>query len=175
VLEKRKMPQKYRRYAVKSKEAKQIITQASEKLKIDLDALFGSKVSVEVMEGETDKLFLVDGKPTLFAVGEMILPTLTAEQIISQLPKVVVDMGAVKFVCNGADVMAPGVVRYEGDFGKGDLAVVVDMKHGKPLALGEMLYGLEDAKKTKKGAVMKSRHFVSDAIWNFGKLLADQQ
>jgi PUA-domain protein len=175
VLEKRNVPQKYRRYAVKSKEAKQIVTQASEKLKIDLDALFGSKVSVEVMEGETDKLFLVDGKPTLFAVGEMILPTLTAEQIISKLPKLVVDMGAVKFVCNGADVMAPGVVRYEGNFSKGDLAVVVDVKHGKPLALGEMLYGLEDVEKTKKGAVMKSRHFVSDAIWNFAKLLADQQ
>jgi PUA-domain protein len=169
------MAQKYRRYAIKSKEAKQIITQASAKLKKDLDVLFGAKVNVEVMEGETDKLYLIDGKPMLFAVGDMILPTLTAEQIISQLPKVVVDMGAVKFVCNGADVMSPGVVRYEGDFDKGDLAVVVDVKHGKPLALGEMLYGLVDAKKTKKGAVMKSRHFVSDAIWNFAKLLADQQ
>ncbi len=169
------MPQKYRRYAVKSKEAKQILAQASEKLKVDLDVLFGSKVNVEVMEGEADKLFLVEGKPTLFVVGDAILPTLTAEQIISQLPKVVVDMGAVKFVCNGADVMAPGVVRYEGNFNKGDLAVVVDVKHGKTLALGEMLYSLEDAKNTKKGAVMKSRHFVSDTIWNFAKLLADQQ
>jgi PUA-domain protein len=172
---KRNLPQKYRRYAVKSKEAKQIIAQASQKLKINLGALFGAKVNVEVMEGETDKLFLVDGKPTLFAVGDLILPTLNSEQVISQLPKIVVDMGAVKFVCNGADVMAPGVVRYEGVFGKGDLAVVIDAKHGKPLALGEMLFGLEEAKSTKKGAVMKSRHFVSDAIWNFAKLLADQQ
>ena len=45
-------------------------------------------------------------------------------------------MGAIPYVCKGATVMAPGIVRVEGEFGKGDLVLIVDMKHGKALALG---------------------------------------
>jgi PUA domain protein len=82
-------------------------------------------------------------------------------------------MGAVPYVCNGADVMAPGIVRVEGEFGKGDLVLVVDEKHGKPLALGLSLNDAENVKKTKQGAVVKNVHFVSDKIWNFAKTLAD--
>ena len=80
-------------------------------------------------------------------------------------------MGAVPHVCNGANVMAPGIVRVEGDFGKGDLVLIVDEKHGKPLALGESLCDSGRARNTKQGVVVKSIHFVSDKIWNFAKSL----
>jgi PUA domain protein len=82
-------------------------------------------------------------------------------------------MGAIPYVCNGADVMAPGIVRFEGEFGKGDLVLVVDEKHGKPLALGEILYDSENAKSIKQGVVIRNIHFVSDKIWNFAKTLAE--
>jgi PUA domain protein len=88
------------------------------------------------------------------------------------LPKIVVDMGAVPYVCKGADIMAPGIVRIEGEFSRGDLVLVVDVKHGKMLVLGEALYDGESAKKVKKGAVVKSLHFVSDKIWETAKTLA---
>ncbi len=74
-------------------------------------------------------------------------------------------MGAVGHVCNGADIMAPGIVRYEGQFAKGSLIIVVDVKHGKPLALGEVLLASEEAKATKKGVVIKNLHFVGDEVW----------
>jgi PUA domain protein len=92
-----------------------------------------------------------------------------ANELLSGLPKVVVDMGAIRFVCNGADVMAPGIVRYEGTFAKNDLVLVVDIKHGKILALGEMLYNSEEVKGIKQGPVIKNKHYVSDKIWNFAK------
>ena len=167
------MSQKHRRYTLKSKESKQILTQASEKLKINLESMFGTKASLEVVEGEFGELLLIDGKPTLFKTADSVLPTLTAAEILAQLPKVVVDMGAVRFVCNGADVMAPGIVRYDGEFVKGDVVVVVDVKHGKPLALGEVLYSSEEARAIKQGPVIKSRHYVSDKIWNFAKTLIE--
>jgi PUA domain protein len=163
------MSQKYQRYTLKTKESKQILTKISEKLKFSLDDLADPKASVEIVEADFGGLLLLDGKPLLFKTGEMIFPTLMAEAIVARLPKAVVDMGAVRFVCNGADIMAPGVVRYEGEFEKGDVIVVVDVKHGKSLALGEALYSSADARAVKQGPVVKSRHYVSDKVWNFAK------
>jgi PUA domain protein len=118
-------------------------------------------------------LLLIDGKPALFKTADSVLPTLTFVEILEKLPKVVVDMGAVRFVCNGADVMAPGIVRYEGSFVKGNVVVVVDVKHGKTLALGEILYSSEEVKNIKQGPVIKTKHYVSDKVWNFAKTLAE--
>ena len=64
-----------------------------------------------------------------------VLPTLLFTEFTAKAPKIVVDMGAIPYVCKGATVMAPGIVRVEGEFGKGDLVLIVDMKHGKALAL----------------------------------------
>jgi PUA domain protein len=167
------MSQKHRRYSLKTKEAKQIITQASGKLKVNLETLFGAKANVETVEADFGQLFLIDGKPLLFKTGAAVLPTLLAKEILVHVPKVVVDMGAIPYVCNGADVMAPGIVRYEGEFIKGDIVLVLDEKHGKPLALGETLYGSEEAKSIRQGVVVKNFHYVSDKIWNFAKPLAE--
>jgi len=167
------MSQKHRRYPLKTKEAKQDLIQASDKLKINLENMFGSKVLVETVEAEFGQLLLIDGKPVLFKIGDVVLPTLLSAEIVAQLPKVVVDMGAVKFVCNGADVMAPGIRRYEGNFVKGDIVVVVDEKYGKPLALGEILYSSEEVKAIKQGPVIKTKHYVSDKVWNFAKTLTE--
>ncbi|MCW4019321.1 MAG: DUF1947 domain-containing protein [Candidatus Bathyarchaeota archaeon] len=167
------MSQKHRRYTLKAKESKQILTQVAQKLKIDLEALVGSKVSVEKVETDFGELLLIDSKPLLFKMGEAVFPTLMSELIVAQLSRAVVDMGAVRFVCNGADVMAPGIVRYEGEFDVGDVVVIVDEKHGKPLALGEALYSSAEAKGVKQGPVVKSRHYVSDKIWSFAKTLTE--
>jgi len=167
------MPTKQRRYAVKSKEAKHILNGVSERLKVNVEVLFGPKANVEVVEADIGKIYLVNGRPLFFKVGERLLPTLLFQDFASRAPKIVVDMGAVPYVCNGADVMAPGIVRVEGEFGKGDLVLVVDEKHGKPLALGESVYDAESARNTKQGVVVKTLHFVSDKIWNFAKTLAE--
>jgi PUA-domain protein len=167
------MSQKHRRYPLKAKEAKQILTQASDKLKVNLETMFGSKALVETVEGEFGELLLLEGKPVLFRIGEAVLPTLVATDILTHLAKVVVDMGAVRFVCNGADVMAPGIRRYEGNFVKGDIVVVADEKFGKPLALGEILFSSEEVKGIKQGPVIKTKHYVSDKVWNLAKTLTD--
>jgi PUA-domain protein len=167
------MPTKYRRYALKSKQAKQLLNEFSERLKINLDAVFGSKANVEIVEADVGKFYLVNGKPLFFKAEELLLPTLFFREFILQAPKIVVDMGAVPYVCNGADIMAPGIVRVEGEFDKGALVLVVDVTYGKPLAVGISLYDTETTRSIKQGSVVKNVHFVSDKIWNFAKTLAD--
>jgi PUA domain protein len=165
------MPTKQRRYSLKSKEAKQVLTEATRKLKLNLEELFGLKMNVEIVDSEVGLIYLIQGKPLLYKAGDKILPTLHFTEFIVGAPKIVVDMGAVPYVCKGADVMAPGVVRVEGKFDKGDLVLVVDVKHAKALALGESLMDSETAKQTKKGPIAKTLHYVSDKIWDYCKTL----
>ena len=165
------MPTKQRRYSLKTKEAKQIIEEASKKLKLDLEVIFGAKANVEVVESDVGFIYLIGGKPVLYKAGDNVLPTLLFTEFTSCAPKIVVDMGAIPYVCKGANVMAPGIVRIEGEFCKGDLVLVVDMKHGKALALGESLLDAETAKTTKKGPAVKTLHYVSDKIWDYIKTL----
>lgn len=166
------MPTKQRRYPLKSKEAKKIVEETSKTLKLDLEALYGLKPNVEVVESDVGEIYLIEGKPILYKAGNRVLPTLLFTEFTTKAPRIVVDMGAIPYVCKGATVMAPGIVRIEGKFCKGDLVLVVDMKHGKALALGESLFDTETARNTKKGPVAKTLHYVSDKIWDYIKTLS---
>jgi len=165
------MPEKYRRYFLKTKEVKSLLRKVSKKLKIDVEQIFDVKVNVELVETDFAGILLINSRPLLFKVEESIFPTLIFNEIVASAPKVVVDMGAVPHVCNGANVMAPGIVRFEGNFRKDDFVFVVDERHGKPVAIGEVVYDVEAAKKATQGVVVKNTHFVGDKIWNFIKTL----
>ncbi|MCW4028950.1 MAG: DUF1947 domain-containing protein [Candidatus Bathyarchaeota archaeon] len=162
-----------RRYPIKAKEAKQLLAEASACLKLDLEALFGAKANVEVIESSVGLIYVVGGKPVFFKAENRVLPTLLFSEFLVGAPKIVVDMGAVPYVCKGATVMAPGVVRVEGEFGKGDFVQVVDVKHGKALALGESLMDAATARITKKGPMVKTLHYVGDKIWEYIKSVAE--
>jgi len=166
------MPSKQRRYSVKSKEAKQILNEASQKLKLDLDGLFGNKVNIEVVESEAGQIYLINTKPLMFK-SESILPLLGFTEFINSAPKITVDMGAVPYVCKGANVMAPGIRKVEGEFSTGELVVVIDEKHGKALAVGESMFDAQVLRETKKGPVIKTLHHVSDKYWDAAKVLGE--
>ena len=140
---------------------------------MDLDALFDSKATVEIIESDVGEIYLLNGKPILFKVEKRVLPTLLFSEFSANAPKIVVDMGAIPYVCKGATVMAPGIVRVEGEFGVGDLLLVTDMKHGKALAVGEALMDAATARATKKGPVVKTLHYVSDKVWDYIKTVVD--
>ena len=78
-------------------------------------------------------------------------------------------MGAVPYVCKGADVMAPGVQRIEGQFIKNEPILIVDEKFGKPLAIGLSLFSSEKMKTLEHGKLVKNLHFVGDRLWNYFK------
>lgn len=159
------MSKRRRRYFLKEREAKALLEETSKQLKIDLEKVYGSKPKVELIETGFGEIILINGKPSLFKVGQKFYPTLLFGEALTLMPKVVVDMGAIRHVCNGANVMAPGIIRFEGRFLKGDLVVVVDEKYGKPLVVGEVLYDDNEAAKVRQGVVVKNVHFVGDKIW----------
>jgi PUA domain protein len=167
------MPTKQRRYPIKAKEAKQLIDEASKTLKLDFEGLFGVKVNVEVVDSDIGLIYLIGGKPLLYREDDRLMPTLLFSEFIAKAPKIIVDMGAVPYVCKGATLMAPGIVRIEGEFDKGELVVLADVKHDKALALGESLMDSETARGIKKGPVAKTLHYVSDRIWDYMKTLND--
>jgi PUA domain protein len=163
------MSEKHRRYFLKAKESKELLDKASKRLRIDLEQTLKDKANVEVVQAESIQIFLINGKPALAQTGENIYPTLTFKEFLDRAPKVTVDMGAVPHVCKGANIMAPGIKQFSGEFQKGDLVLVTDEKHGKPIALGEILYDTEQAKNIKQGAVITNIHYVGDKTWSLLK------
>lgn len=121
------------------------------------------KSKVEVVD---DKVIVVDEKPIFFYYKKRIGPTLHFMlENSDSLSKVVVDMGAVKFVVNGADVMRPGIVSCE-EFIEDDLVVVVDETHSKPLSVSIAIFDSESMMAEDSGKVLKNVHRVGDEIWN---------
>jgi len=120
---------------------------------------------VEIVEVAGQEILLIDGEPFLFKSEGQLFPTLVFERYISSAPYVVVDMGAVPHICNGADVMAPGVRAVSGSFLKGEIVIVLDETHKKPLAVGKALYDSEAMGKISSGAVVETLHYVGDKIW----------
>ncbi|MDR0797918.1 MAG: DUF1947 domain-containing protein [Nitrososphaerota archaeon] len=165
------MPVK-KRYSLKTKESKQILREASQRFNINLDTLFGDKVNVDIVEFENAQIYTVNSRPIMFKANGF-LPLLCFTEFIQVAPKVTVDMGAIPFVCKGANVMAPGIRHVEGEFSKGTLLIVIDEKHGKTLALGESMFSSTEFKNITSGPVIKTLHYVSDKHWNSAKLLME--
>jgi PUA domain protein len=157
-------------YSLKTKEIRQGLSEASQRFNIDLVTLFGGKVNVDVVEFENVQIYTVNSRPIMFK-AEGFLPLLCFTEFIQFAPKVTVDMGAIPFVCKGANVMAPGIRHVENEFSKGVLLIVIDEKHGKPLALGESMFNSAEFRNIKSGPVIKTLHYVSDKYWNAAKLL----
>ena len=103
--------------------------------------------------------FIQDGKAFLTIRGLLKYPVTKSF--------VTVDMGAIKFVINGADVMGPGIVDADGDIQIGDFVWARDEKNQKPLAVGRALTGGTEMKEKKPGKAIKSILFVGDKLWKF--------
>ncbi|MEA2090340.1 MAG: DUF1947 domain-containing protein [Thermoproteota archaeon] len=154
------------RHFLKEKEAKKLLKDFCEKVRVDINRFFKLEQTVEVAETEVTKIFIVDAKPLFAKSKNLLFPTLLFHELLPILPRVVVDEGAIPHVCGGADIMVPGVVNVEGDFEQNDLVAVVDEKHGKVLAIGVALFNSRDVKNLKRGKIVKNIHYVGDKLWN---------
>lgn len=118
----------------------------------------------ELAVGE-EMVYFADNLPLILRRKIGLLPSLKFDKCVQSLPRVVVDMGAVAHVANGADIMRPGIRDIPSNFAKGDLLVVLDEKYGKPLALGLAEVESTEMKSMSKGKVIKNVHFVGDELW----------
>ncbi|MEM2739360.1 MAG: DUF1947 domain-containing protein [Candidatus Bathyarchaeia archaeon] len=123
----------------------------------------------EVVKSDGLSIYILDGRPLLFEADGEVYPTLFFDEATSILPRVVVDRGAIPHICNGSDVMAPGIVRIEGLFDEGGLVAIRDEKYGKTIALGIALKGSEAVRLMDKGRAIKNIHYVGDKVWRMAK------
>ncbi len=103
--------------------------------------------------------------------GNRYFPLLRDAQILPLLPVIKVDSGAVKFVCNGANIMRPGITEVEGEFSPSELVVVKDQKYGKAISVGRAKLSKKDIETAVKGLAIENLHYVGDKYWEALKQL----
>ena len=92
------------------------------------------------------------------------LPFLSEDGLLARFPAVTVDMGAVRFVCKGANIMRPGITGM-GEFGSGRIVCVREESRGKYIAVGVSTMSSAEASSSQRGQVVATMHYVSDRHW----------
>jgi len=100
------------------------------------------------------------------------LPFLSETTILEKFPNVEVDMGAVKFMCKGANLMRPGIKKFT-EFEKDKLVCIVEETHHKFLAVGKSVVSSSELESMEKGEVIQNLHYISDKFWETGKTIYD--
>lgn len=150
----------------------QLRKSAKNKLFKGLQSIFGDVIEsisdrkLESAMADDFKIIIVDGKILFFQLGDEPFPTVRGVlELGLDCHRVTVDSGAVKFVVNGADIMCPGIVKVDDGINEGDLVIINEETHGKPLAIGRALVPA-DKMIGSSGKAIKSIHYVGDDLWN---------
>ena len=152
------------RHRLKARDIKQF---QDELKKTFTNDFFNEKSSVETGDFDDQPLIFVDGEPCFMFYENKIIFTLHGLNKFKPKQKfVVVDMGAIKFVSNGADIMAAGIVDADLDIKNGAQVWICDVNYRKPLAVGVALMTGEQMVKEKKGKAVENIHYVGDGLWN---------
>jgi len=160
------------RHFIKSSEIKVLQEEILKEHNSDfVNQIFPKKCRVELILTEKgDQLFAIDNILKLWKSNEGYIPVLTLllENKVN-LKTIVVDMGAVRFVANGADIMRPGITKIDPQIKKGELVKIVDEKNNRALAVGKAMFNSAEMEKKTSGKVIKNLHTINDDIWKFEK------
>lgn len=122
---------------------------------------------LEIITLDEYSVILVDGKPLLFEIEGQLFPTVRGALEMELNKRIVtVDKGAIRFVSNGADIMAPGIVEADSEIKAGDLVIIMEEAHRKPLAIGKALMNGSQMVEADSGKAIKSITHVGDKLWN---------
>ena len=127
--------------------------------------------NLKVHQISSEAQIIVGDGIKILKIDSEYVPFLSETQMLEKFPYVMVDMGAVKFMCKGANVMRPGIKKYS-EFQKDDIVCVIEESHHKFLAIGKTLVSSQELEKMEKGEVMKNLHYISDKYWEIGKTLS---
>ncbi len=109
---------------------------------------------------------------TAIKIDDKILPHLSETELLKKFPFVVVDVGAIKFVCKGANVMRPGITKLS-NFENDEIVCVIEESNNKFLSIGITKMSSDEANSTKTGIVIENLHYISDKYWETKKEIKD--
>ncbi len=154
-----------KRHRLRKKEIKKLVGQIEDTLCSEFDV--GSGTIDRASGPEFDVLF-VDGEIDAIVQDEEVFPTIRGLLKMDGAKRsVTVDMGAIKFVANGADVMSPGIVDADLGIKEGDLVWIQDENNHRPLSIGRALLSGPEMVESKTGKGVKTIHYVGDPLWNY--------
>lgn len=133
--------------------------------------IFPKKARIEVIQTDAgDTLYAINDVLKLWKSKHGYIPVLTLllDKRVN-LKKIVVDMGAIKYVANSADIMRPGVTKIDPSIKKNDIVVIVDETHDRALAIGKAMYDANEMEKVTTGKVVLNLHTIQDSVWEFEK------
>ena len=151
---------------ISKSETNQIIKLVSDQWKRELPKIKNLKVH---FIDNNSQLMVGDGI-IILKIDDDYLPFLNQNDILEKFPNVMVDMGAVKFMCNGANVMRPGIKKYT-EFVKGDIICVIEESQHKFLAVGKAITDSSELENISKGEIIKNLHYISDKYWEIAKTI----
>lgn len=156
-----------KRKRMREKEIKSLREQLSDIFGVET---FTEKDAVDMAESSDYNLIFVNND--ILGLVYEGKPFLTVRGLLKYRPEaraVTVDMGAVPFVTNGADIMGPGIVDADDGIAEGDLVWIRDVKNRVPLAVGMALRDGKSLKNKEKGKAIKAIHNVGDKLWKTGE------
>ena len=149
---------------ISKSETSKILEQINSQWKIELP----KQKNIKTHEVDEKGVIITGDGITAVKIGDDILPFLDDIPILEKFPYVTVDIGAIKFVCKGANVMRPGITKFS-DFESGEIVCVVEESQKKFLAVGKAKMSSKELDGTRKGEVIKNMHYVSDNFWESKK------
>ena len=126
--------------------------------------------NIKVHYVDDTSLILVGDNFKVLRLENEFIPFLTESKLLESFPNVMVDMGAVKFMCNGANVMRPGIKSHT-EFSKDEIVCIIEESQQKFLAVGKSLVHSSEMKEMSKGEVVKNLHYISDKYWEINKTI----
>ena len=128
--------------------------------------------NLKVHQITEDVQIIVGNGVKILKTNNDYLPFLSEINLLEKFPYVMVDMGAVKFMCKGANVMRPGIKNHS-EFEKEKIVCIIEESQHKFLAVGRSLVSSSEIEKMEKGEVIKNLHYISDKFWEVGKTIYD--
>ena len=151
---------------ISKSETAQLLKIVSEKWKIDVPKV----KNLKVYEIDNETQLITGNEIKILKIKDEYLPFLSEIPILQKFPYVQVDMGAVRFMCKGANLMRPGIKKFS-EFAKNDIVCIVEESQNKFLAVGKSEVGSSELENMEKGEVLKNLHYISDKAWEISKTL----
>ncbi len=153
---------------ISKSETNVLLKTVSEKWGIEFPKMKNVKVhqildDAQIITGDGLKILKID---------EDYLPFLSEIEMLERFPTVTVDMGAVKFMCKGANLMRPGIKKFT-EFEKDKIVCIVEESQHKFLAVGKSLVSSSELETMEKGEIIRNMHYISDRFWETGKTIYD--
>ena len=158
-----------KRWVLSRRDSAEAISKIESSLGLALN--MAKSAQAQCSEPEEGVVFVaLDGYEFVQAGGEYF-PYLGSQATLALFPQAFVDEGAIKFLLNGADVMRPGVRKFDDWGPAGKTVVVREEKKGRAIAVGPSMVSGAEAQGMSKGGCIRNIHHIGDKFWNLHRTL----